>query len=114
MSVERKKIDERREAKNFGFKNKKFKKEDTTLLSSVCLVESLLLLARTLCAVNIHSITLTNTNFSTTRAFSERKRKECVNNGNANASIVSTNDATKIDAKQQQQHSKIIVEKENI
>ena len=29
VSVERKKIDERREAKNFGFKNKKFKKEDT-------------------------------------------------------------------------------------
>jgi len=56
--------------------------------------------------------TLTNTNFST-RAFSEREREreKSVNNGNANASFVSTNDATKIDAKQ---HSKIIVEKENI
>ena len=56
---------------------------------------------------------IANTHFST-RAFSERERerKECVNNGNANASFVSTNDATKIDAKQQ--HSKIIVEKENI
>ena len=55
--------------------------------------------------------TLTN-NFST-RAFSEREREreKSVNNGNANASFVSTNDATKIDAKQ---HSKIIVEKENI
>ena len=56
VSVERKKIDERREAKNFGFKNKKFKKEDTTLLSSVGGGGvSSLLLARTLCAVNIHS-----------------------------------------------------------
>ena len=50
------------------------------------------------------------TNFST-RAFSEREKESVNNNGNANASFVSTNDATKIDAKQ---HSKIIVEKENI
>ena len=53
--------------------------------------------------------TLTN-NFSTRATERERERKS-VNNGNANASFVSTNDATKIDAKQ---HSKIIVEKENI
>ena len=61
----------------------------------------------------IRTTLITNTHVST-RAFSERERerKECVNNGNANASFVSTNDATKIDAKQQ--HSKIIVEKENI
>ena len=55
---------------------------------------------------------ITNINFST-RAFSERERKECVNNGDANASFVSTNDATKINATKQQR-SKIIVEKENI
>ena len=40
-----------------------------------------------------------------------RERKS-INNGNANASFVSTNDATKINATKQ--HSKIIVEKENI
>ena len=38
VSVERKKIDERREAKNFGFKNKKFKKEDTSWSRLVGLV----------------------------------------------------------------------------
>lgn len=80
VSVERKKIDERREAKNFGFKNKKFKKEDTTLLSSVGRVSlvwwwSVVVVA---CAYFMRGkYTLnTNTNFSTTRAFSEREREK--------------------------------------
>ena len=90
------------------------KKIQKLLLSSVVsLVWFLVVVA---CAYFIRGkyilTTLTNTNFST-RAFSEREREreKSVNNGNANASFVSTNDATKIDAKQ---HSKIIVEKENI
>ena len=71
LSVERKKIDERREAKNFGFKNKKFKKEDThfSLQWSVVVVA---------CAYFMRGkYTLnTNTNCSTTRAFSEREREK--------------------------------------
>ena len=82
VSVERKKIDERREAKNFGFKNKKFKKEDahTSLFKKVGLVSlvwwwSVVVVA---CAYFMRGkYTLnTNTNFSTTRAFSEREREK--------------------------------------
>ena len=78
--LSREKKSTREEAKNFGFKNKKFKKEDTTLLSSVGRVSlvwwwSVVVVA---CAYFMRGkYTLnTNTNFSTTRAFSEREREK--------------------------------------